>query len=178
MGGVEQPAPPFVPSLRCTLTHFCELRPRGEKLGSVNNRRLVSITSQYRFASSRGLDSLRGAVLSSVSGERAFEPALLPIGAALLQDVMPIEFIFRHLRGGQQELRAAAVFASVYYSSTDLSVEIAEELISDKGDKLILQAMHEVLDLRIRTSTGGTCHRCGARGTRQLQQLDWLPYRM
>jgi hypothetical protein len=175
-GALLQPEP-YAPSLKCCLTHWYELRPNGEKIGSVNNRRLASISSQNRVARRQGIDALRGAIWSGVKGERAFEAVLLPIGAALFQDVLPFDLVLRHLRHGQRELRSAAVFASSYYSSTDLSVEIAEELISDKGDKLILQAMREVLDLRSRTSSGGKCRRCGERGTRQLQQLDWLPHR-
>lgn len=167
----------FAPALSCCLQHWYELRLKGERIGSVNNKRFTAITSQHKMSRRLGLDALRGAIVSSVKGERAFEAVLLPIGAALFPDALPFELVMQNLRSGTLELRSAAVFASSYYAGSDLSVEIAEQVILGTGDRLILQAMKEVLDLRGRTDSGGACPRCGARGTRHQQTLDWLPHR-
>lgn len=149
----------------------------GEKLGSENNKRLTAITSQHRMTRRLGIDATRGAIIASVRGERAWEAPLLVIGAALFQDVLPLDLVLQNLRSGPLELRSAAIFASVFYFESPLSVEIAEQVIIDKGDRLMLQAMKEALDLRSRTSTGGSCARCGTRGTQNQPPLDWLPHR-
>lgn len=173
----SEPEQPFTPSLRCVLQHWYELRPKGEKLGSDNNKRLTAITSQHMNLRRKGVDAVRGAIMASVRCERTWEAPLLLIGAALFQDVLPLDLVLRNLRGGPFELRSAAAFASVFYFESPLSVEIAEQVILDKGNRLVLQAMKEALDLRSRTSTGGTCARCGERGIQNQHRLDWLPHR-
>jgi hypothetical protein len=166
-----------LPALRCVLTHFYEFRERGERLGSENNKRLAIITSQHKMARRLGLDALRGAVVSGMKGERVLEPALLIIGAALFPSSVPVGLVLRHMVGNSLEFRTAAVFASVYYPEGDLSVEIAERTITGEGDRLLLQAMKEVLDLRGRASTSSPCPRCGEPGTQVQPTLDWLPHR-
>jgi hypothetical protein len=174
----EQSQPePFVPALRCVLTHWYELRLRGAPLTAENNSRLSSIHSMHRACAEQGLSAVRATLLACVRGERAFEAALLPIGAALFPNSLPLSTVLRHLREGAVELRSAAIFASSYYASTDLSVEIAEQVVSGNGDKLMLQAMQEVLDLRSRTSSGGRCSRCGELAVHQQKPQDWLPRR-
>jgi hypothetical protein len=109
------------------------------------------------------------------------EAAHLPIGAALFPDALPTDFIMQKLRGDAFEFRTAAIFASVYYSSGPLSIEIAEQLITGVGDRLLLQAMKEILELRDRASSGGKCGRCGVRGVQNqesMRSLDWLPHRV
>jgi hypothetical protein len=178
LSGSEQPELPFTPSLRCALTHWYELRPVGQKLGSDNHKRLAAVTSWHRTMRRQGIDGLRGAIVASVKVERSWEAPLLPIGAALFQDVLPLNLVLRNLRSGPIELRSAAIFASVFYFESPLSVEIAEQVIVGQGDSLMLQAMKEALDIRSRTSTGGSCARCGARGVQNQSKLDWLPHRM
>jgi hypothetical protein len=175
--GEKQPELPFTPSLRCILQHWYELRAKGLSLGSDNNKRLVAITSWHRTMRRQGIDGLRGAIVASVKGERSWEAPLLPIGAALFQDVLPLSLVLQNLRSGPIELRSAAIFASAFYFESPLSVEIAEQVVVGAGDKLMLQAMKEVLDLRSRTSTGGSCGRCGERGVQDQPRLDWLPLR-
>jgi hypothetical protein len=165
---------PLVPALGCALTHWYQLRLPGEKIGSVNNRRLVAIASQHKLARRQGLDALRGAVMGSVKGERAFEAVLLPVGAALFPDILPLKVVLRSIQEGTLELRSAAIFAALYYPSSDLSVELAEQTITGKGDRLILQAIGEVLDLRGRE---GKCRRCGRAWVRAQTSMDWVPHR-
>jgi hypothetical protein len=166
-------------SLKCVLTHYCDLHLVGDTVGSVQNKRLVSVTSLHNVAARQGLEALHERLIGSVKGERVMEPALLPIGAGLFVDDLPIELILRHMRGDSPEFRAAAVFASIYHRSTDLSVEVAERMIFGGGDKLTLQAMKEVLDLRSRTAVpGGSCERCGEPGTQLQAPIGWLPRRV
>lgn len=165
------------PSLKCTLTHWYEFRRAGEAIGSENSRRLVAITSQHRAARRLGTDALRGAIVSARKGYRPFEPVLLIIGAALFNELVPVSYVYQRMTDSSFEFRTAAVFAAVYYPEGDLSVELADRIITGTGDKLILQAMKEVLDLRSRASTSSACPRCGARGTTDQHLLDWLPHR-
>jgi hypothetical protein len=145
-------------------------------VGPVNNKRRVAVTSLHRIARVQGLGALRDRLVGAVREERVMEPALLPIGAGLFVDDLPVSLILRHVRGDSSEFRAAAIFASVYHRSNDLSVEVAERMIFGGGDPLVLQAMKEVLDLRGRTAVpGGSCGRCGEQGTQLQAPIDWLP---
>lgn len=161
-----------MPPLRCCLRHWCAFE---DAYAITSTRRLSSVSSLHRVAQNQGLDALRGIIVAGVRGEHVLEAAYLPIGAALFQDDMPAEFVLQHLCGDSGESRSAAIFASIYYSSSALSIEIAERTITNTGSRLTLQAMKEALDLKNRSTTSGTCDRCGARGVQVQHPLDWLP---
>src|ERR1700677_352976 len=97
-GGSAQSEGRFVPALKCVLTHWYQLRPSGTPIGSENNRRLIAINSMHRLGRRQGLDAVRGAIIGSIKGERILEAVLLPIGAALFPEVLPVEFILQLLR--------------------------------------------------------------------------------
>ncbi len=176
----EQPTAAFAPALRCVLQHFYELRFPGDRIGPDNNKRLAHLTSLHRLARRQGRDGLRGVILASVHGEARMDAEELPVGAALFPDIVPVSFVLQKLRGDAIEFRLSAIFASVFYPSGPLSLEIAEQFIVGSGNRLILQAMKEVLELRASSGSGGKCSKCGVRGLRNqalLQSLDWEPHR-
>jgi hypothetical protein len=163
---------PFLPSLGCVLRHYYEFPPVWPDETYGRSVRLTSITSYHAAFQQRGSSALKDAIAAGLKGERVFEAPLLPIGAALFPEILPMTTIIRYMRSGPMEFRIAAVFASLFYVASDLSVEIAEQVILGTGDALVLRAMKEALDVRNRTSHGGPCARCNTHGV-QEQTMCW-----
>lgn len=173
----------FYPAPKCVLSHWYELRASGDPIGPDNNKRLTQITSMQALARRHGLGALRGAVLAAVWGKRPMEPCFLPIGSSLFYDEVDIErAVLNNLNIGEQPLRIAATYASIFFLDKEQEVAstLSELVVLAREHRLVIQAAHEALDIWMDTKSGGRCRRCGLTGTPRgtLKQLAWAPQRV
>lgn len=169
-----------LPDVRCVLQHWYELRPKGEAIGSENNRRFTALTALARRERRHGVDALRGDILAALRGERALEVAFLPLAAGLFHDTAITsaldQLILRALRDAAFETRIAATYAGAFRldSWEEVGLLLAERVILQQEDRLLVAAARDVLAIRLATKDGGRCPRCTTTGNPR----DWLPRRV
>jgi hypothetical protein len=169
----------FAPSLLCVLTHWYQLRDKKEKIGSVNNHRFSDIKALAMVGRRQGLDALRGAIVRAAKGEQMPEPGYYPIGAGLFTDDLVVEtFVRKGLHHQRSDYRIAATYGAAFYAgrSEEVAFLLAERVVLAEGEKMVLQATREALDIYVDTKYGGKCRLCGLTGgspsTPRLQDLE------
>ena len=123
-------------SLRCVLQHWYELRPKGERIGSENNKRLTHIKQLHTVYRRQKADALRGSILAAARSERPLEPAFLPVGAGLFPEHVLIETLVRRsLTHQREDYRIAAFYAASFflYRSDAIGLVLTEMVMLGKG---------------------------------------------
>lgn len=170
------------PSLRCVLTHWYQLRLKGEKLGPDNNARLVDIKALSMIQRRQGTDALRGTILQAARSMGTASPVHLPVGAGLFTENIQVEtWVRRSLSHQLSKFRVAATYAAIFYirQSEEVAFILGERVVVAEEDALVIAAARDALDLWRATKYGGRCPRCGqTAGPLLTPRLpEWAPPR-
>lgn len=173
----------MLPQVRCVLQHWYELRPKGQPMGSANNKRYIALSACARRYRRQGMDALRGDILSAMRGHKPFEAPFLPVGAGLFRDEEFLHAVSKHivhaLVGGPWAVEAT--YAAAFLDGvSQVDVLLSERIMTGSAvSGLVMQAAQEVLEIRADTKHGGKCRRCNNEGCNNaLASQVWMPARV